>query len=157
MTLEGLYKSKLQNSVQLQTVLALYDQETARNKGKPNCSQLKTAVKLHTDQMMRTRNFRVRNDVVERGSVTKNQKGKKAYVERKVGEGFQWKAHGQCSKGDSCSFSHDTHKPLEKVAKVRDEQDDRLLLHPTRRQNRLMSRDKHPQKNRLKKTLFGQE
>ena len=22
-------------------------------------------------------------------------------------ECFQWKAHGQCSKGDSCSFSHD--------------------------------------------------
>ena len=27
----GLYKSKIQDSVQLQTVLALYDQETARN------------------------------------------------------------------------------------------------------------------------------
>ena len=25
-----------------------------------------------------------------------------------MGECFQWKAHGQCSKGDSCSFSHDT-------------------------------------------------
>ena len=36
--LEGLYKSKLQDSVQLQTVLALYDQETARSKGKPNYS-----------------------------------------------------------------------------------------------------------------------
>ena len=84
MILEGLYKSKLQNSVQLQTVLALYDQETARNKGKPNYSQLKTAVKLHIDQMMRTRNFRVRSDVVERGSVTNSQKGKTAYVERKV-------------------------------------------------------------------------
>ena len=42
--LEGLYKSKLQDSVQHQTVLALYDQETARNTRKPNCSQLKTAV-----------------------------------------------------------------------------------------------------------------
>ena len=31
MILEGLYKSKLQDSVQLQTVLALYDQETVRN------------------------------------------------------------------------------------------------------------------------------
>ena len=29
--LEGLYKSKLQDSVQLQTVLALHDQETVRN------------------------------------------------------------------------------------------------------------------------------
>ena len=58
-------------------------------------------------RQMRTRNFTVRNDVVERGSVTKSQKGKEAYVERKVRECFQWKAHGQCSKGDSCSFSHD--------------------------------------------------
>ena len=24
-----------------------------------------------------------------------------------MGECFLWKAHGQCSKGDSCSFSHD--------------------------------------------------
>ena len=64
MILEGLYKLKLQNSAQVQTVLALSDQETARNKGKPNCSQLETAVKLHIDQMMRTRNFRVRSDVV---------------------------------------------------------------------------------------------
>ena len=30
MCLEGLYESKLQDSVQLQTVLALYDQETVR-------------------------------------------------------------------------------------------------------------------------------
>ena len=105
--LEGLYKSKLQNSVQLRTVMALYDQEVARNNGIPNYQQLKNAVKLHADQMRRNRNFKARNDVVERGSVTKSQKGNKAYVERKVGECFQWKAHGQCSKGDSCGFSHD--------------------------------------------------
>ena len=66
--------------------------------------RLKTSEKIHTDQMMRNRNFRVRNEVVERGSVTKSQK---AYVERKVRECFQWKAHGQCFRGDSCSFSHD--------------------------------------------------
>ena len=44
--LDGLYKTKLKNSVQLQTVLALFDQETARSK-EPNYQQLKTAVKLH--------------------------------------------------------------------------------------------------------------
>ena len=78
MILEGLYNSELQNSVQLQTVLALYDKETARHNGQPN------AVKLHIDQIMRNRNFRVRSDVVERGSVTKSRKGNEAYVERKV-------------------------------------------------------------------------
>ena len=64
---EGLHKSKLQDSVQLQTVLAWYDQESVRNNGEPSCLRLKTSVKLHVDQMMRTRNFRVRNQVVERG------------------------------------------------------------------------------------------
>ena len=71
------------------------------------CTTLKTSVRPRIDQVMRTQNFRVRNEVVERGAVTKNQKGKKAYVARKVGECFQWKSHGQSSKGDSCSFSHE--------------------------------------------------
>ena len=48
---------------------------------------LKTAVKLHVDQMMRTRNFRVGNDVVERGSVTMSQTGKKANVEKESEKG----------------------------------------------------------------------
>ena len=86
--LEGLYKSKLQDSVQLQTVLALYDQETVRNNGQTSYLRLKTSVKLHIDQMMRTRNFRVQSEVVERGAVTKSQKGNRAYVERKVGSVF---------------------------------------------------------------------
>ena len=45
MILEGFYKSKLQNSVQLQTVLALYDQQTARSTD-PNYQQFKTSVKF---------------------------------------------------------------------------------------------------------------
>ena len=45
MMLEGLNESKLENSVQLQTVMALYDPETARAK-EPNYHKLiKTAVK----------------------------------------------------------------------------------------------------------------
>ena len=64
--------------------MSLYDQEVAPKNGTPNYQQLKTAVKLHIDQMMRNRNFTARNDVVERGSVTKSQKGNKANVERKV-------------------------------------------------------------------------
>ena len=86
--LEGLYKSKLLDTVQLQTILALYDQETVRNNGQTSYLRLKTSVKLHIDQMMRTRNSRVQSEVVERGSVTKSQNGKKACVERKVGECF---------------------------------------------------------------------
>ena len=120
MILEGFYKSKLQDSVQLQTVLTLYDQENVRNSGQPSYSRLKTSVRLHIDQTMRTRCFKDRNEVVEGGTITK---GKTAYVERKVGECFQWKAHGQCSKGHSCSFSHDTQ------AYGNSDKDDRLLLY----------------------------
>ena len=76
--LEGLGQSKLQNSAQPRTVMALYDQEVARNEWTPNYQQLKPAVKLHFDQMMRNRNFKAWNDVVERGSVTKSQKGNKS-------------------------------------------------------------------------------
>ena len=101
MILEGLYKSKLQDSVQLQTVLALYDQETVRNKRQPSYSRFKTAGRLHIDQAMRARNCRARSEIVERGANSKSEEGKEAYVEWKVGECFQWKADGQCSKGDS--------------------------------------------------------
>ena len=47
--LEGFYKSKLQDSVQLQAVLALHDQETVRNNGQASFSRLRTSVRLHID------------------------------------------------------------------------------------------------------------
>ena len=56
--LEGLYKSKLQDSVQLHTVLALSEQENIRNNEQPSYSRLKTSVSRHIDQTQRTRNFR---------------------------------------------------------------------------------------------------
>ena len=90
---------------------------------------------------MRNRNFRAWNDVAERGSVTKNQKGEKAYVERKVGQCFQWKAQGRSSKGDSCSFSHEPQACGNKGRKgQRKKKDDRLLLHLFQSQNRLTAK-----------------
>ena len=44
---------------------------------------------------------------MERGSVTKSQKGKKAYVDKKVGQCFQWKAKGQNLERRLMWFSHD--------------------------------------------------
>ena len=92
MILEVMYKSKLLDSVQLQKVLASYDQETVRNIGQPSYSRLKTSVGLQIDQTMRTRNFRVRNEIMERGA---------------EGECYRWKVKGQCSKGDSSRFRID--------------------------------------------------
>ena len=76
--LEGLYKSQLQDSVQLQRLCSASDslgfvrpRNCSKQRKNKLYSRLKTSVKLHIDQMMRTRNFRVRNEVVERGSVRK--------------------------------------------------------------------------------------
>ena len=44
MVLEGLYKSNLQDYVQLQTVLAMGELENIRNTGQTSCSSLKTTV-----------------------------------------------------------------------------------------------------------------
>ena len=94
---------------------------------------------------MRTRSFRVWNEVVERGAVTKSRKRKKASVERKVGECFQWRAHGECSK--------ETHvvsimnQPLETVAEFTDEMDNCPRPHQIRRP-RLTEREKNPQRFR---------
>ena len=61
---------------QPQTVLALYEQESIRNNEQPSFSRLKTPARRHIDQAMRTRNFRARNEIVERAAITKSQKKK---------------------------------------------------------------------------------
>ena len=104
--LKGFCKLKIRDSVQLQTVLASYDEEIVRNQEVPSYSRSKTMVRRHIDQMIRTRNFKARDDRIQTGAVTESQQGRKVSVERKVGECHQWKATGQCSNGDYCSCSH---------------------------------------------------
>ena len=93
--LEGSYKSKLQESAQLHS--DYIDIVRPRNDSKwrtTELSRLMTSVIIHIGQTMRNKNFKIQNEVVERGAVTKSCKGKKPFVERKVGECFQWKANG---------------------------------------------------------------
>ena len=45
----------------------------------------------------------------ERNAVVKNQETKQR-EQRTPGDCWQWKANGQCSKGDNCSFRHDINK-----------------------------------------------
>ena len=49
--------------------------------------------------------FRIQSEIIECVAVTKG-KVQNSLTKRKTGECFQWKAHGSCSKGDSCSFLH---------------------------------------------------
>ena len=63
--------SKLQDSSQLQKMMALYNQETLRGGGEPDFYRLRMCVKLHIDQTVRNKNFKIQNEVVERGAVSR--------------------------------------------------------------------------------------
>ena len=69
------FKFKLLDSVQHQTVLALYDRKTVRSNKPPSYSRLETIVRRHIDRTTRTRKFRARNGIVEGGAVTRVKKG----------------------------------------------------------------------------------
>ena len=132
MVLEGLYKSKLQDSVQLQTVLALYEQENIRNNEQLRLSRLKTSARRHIDQTMRTRNFRVQNETVEGGSVTKSQKERKRTMRGKCESVFSGR-HVDNVQKETHEVSVLTDQYMETCTVVRDEKDDRFLPHQIRR------------------------
>ena len=107
--LEGLYKLSLRESEKLKTVLELYNMEIHQKKAGPDYHRLKTMVKRSIEQEMRNKNFGARNGNYERNAVIKNQ-GTKQRVQRILGVFWQWESNGQCSRGDNCSFRHDTNK-----------------------------------------------
>ena len=107
--LESLYKLRLRESEKLKTVLELYDLETHQKKLGPDYHRLKTMVKRSIEQDIRNKNFGSSNGNYEKNAVVKNQ-GTKQREQRRLGDCWQWKANGQCSNGDSCSFRHDMNK-----------------------------------------------
>ena len=107
--LEGLYKLRIRESEKLKTVLELYDLEIHQKKAGPDYHRLKTMVKRSIEQDLRNMNFGARNGNYERNAVVKNQ-GTKQREQRTLGDCWQWKANGQCSKGDNCRFRQDVHK-----------------------------------------------
>ena len=66
-------------------------------------------VKRSIEQDFRNRNFEARNGNCETSAVVKNQ-GTKQREQRSPVDCWQWKTDGQSSKGDNCSFGHDTKK-----------------------------------------------
>ena len=54
--LEGLGKMRIRESVQLQTVDAMNEQQIDQNRAMPNYQKLKTMLRIHIDQTIRTRN-----------------------------------------------------------------------------------------------------
>ena len=107
--LEGLYKLRIRESDKLKTVLELYNMEIHQKKLGPDYHRLKTMVKRSIEQEIRNKNFGSKNGNFEKNAVVKNQ-GTKQRVQRILGDCWQWKSNGQCSKGDNCSFRHDINK-----------------------------------------------
>ena len=107
--LEGLYKLRIRASEKLKTVLELYNMEVHQKKAGPDYHRLKTMVKRSIEQNLRMNNFEARNGKFETSAVVKNP-WMKQREQRSLGECWQWKANGHCSKGDNCSFRHDMNK-----------------------------------------------
>ena len=100
-------------SAQLKTVLELYNVEIHLKISMPNYQKLKTMVKRSIDQKLRPRNFDARHGRNQTGAVVKNRKGMSG-VEGGKGVCYQWKEKGQCSKGDQCSFRHESNDRAQK-------------------------------------------
>ena len=111
--LEILYTLRIRESVQLKTEKELYDMEIHQKISMPNDQKLKTMVKRSKDQKLRLRNFDARHGKIETGAPVKNCKGMNGAGGGK-GTSFQWKEKGQCSKGDQCSFRHDSNDRAQK-------------------------------------------
>ena len=107
--LESLYKLRIRESEKLKTVLDLYNMEIHKKKAGPDCHRLETMVKRSIKQNLRMKNVEARNENYETSAVVKNQ-GTKQREQISLGDCWQWKANGQCSKGDNCSFRHDMNK-----------------------------------------------
>ena len=106
-------KLRIRESEQLETVLELYDMEIHQKISMPNYQKLKTMVKRSKDQKLRLRNFDARHERIETGAVVKSRKGLSG-VERGKGKCYQWEEKGQCSKGDQCSFRHESNDRAQK-------------------------------------------
>ena len=111
-------KSVQIESDQLKTVWELYDMEIHQKISMPNYQKLKTMVKRSIDQKLRLRKFKARNEKIETGAAVTSCRELMG-IERGKGECCQWKAKGECSKGDQCSLRHESNdraKPTPKTA-----------------------------------------
>ena len=104
--LGGLYVSKIQESSQAHTIMALHNQEILRGGGQRDYHRMKICVKLNVEQTQMSKNFRSQNKIIGRGAVIKGKR-QNLSTERKTAECNQWKAIGSCSVGESCSFLHE--------------------------------------------------
>ena len=107
--LENLCKLRTRESEKLKTVLELNNMEIHQKKLGPDCHRLNTMAKRSIEQEIWNKNFGSRSGNFKKNAVVKNQRAKQRELWR-LGDCWQWKAHGQCSKREHCSFRDDMNK-----------------------------------------------
>ena len=111
--LEGLHKHRLQGSEQLQTMFAMYNQELSGDRVAPSYQKFKRMVRQHSDQTIRTRNFKVWNEEFGTRALVKSRKGRIVSAERKVENAFNGKQMDSVQKETPVVLSeHHGIKPL---------------------------------------------
>ena len=80
---ESLYISKLQNSSQIQSIMALYNQEIIRGGGQRDKNRVTMCKRSYIEQAQRSKNFRIQNEITERGAVTEG-KEQNSFTKRKT-------------------------------------------------------------------------
>ena len=116
--LESLFKLGIRESAQLKTVLELYNMEIHQKISMPNYQTLKTMVNRSIDQKLRLTHFDARNEIIEARAVVTRRMGLSG-IGRGEGVCSQWRAKGQCSRGDRCSFWHDGHERAKPTPRAR--------------------------------------
>ena len=105
--LESLYKLRMRASVQLKNVLELFDMEIHQKISTPNFQKLKTMVKRSVDQKLRLRNLTPGTGELKQEQRPRTERDRQAPKEEKA-PATSGKKKGQCSKGDKCSFRHES-------------------------------------------------
>ena len=111
--LESLYKLRIHESAQLKTVLELYDMEIHQKISMPNEQKIEENGEVEYRSELRWRNVDAKHGRNETPAVVKNRKGMSG-VEGGNGTCHQWKERGQCSKGNQCSFRHESNDRAQK-------------------------------------------
>ena len=118
--------------------------ELLETMGHRTVSNWKTAVKLLTGQMMRNRNFRARNAVVEKEISNQEPQGKQSLRWEESGRVFSVESTWTMFPKETHAVSVMTLQLLKTGTVVREEKDDRLLPYSMRRQSRLATKKKIP-------------
>ena len=108
--LEGLHKLRIRESEKLKTVLELYDLEIHQKKIGPDLSQIEDkGEKKYRARFYETGMLRPDMEILKQAPWSRI-KWLKQREQRSLGDCWQWKPNGQCSKGDNCSVRYDINK-----------------------------------------------